>query len=158
MSDLAINISWEFFLGIIGSIIALAYYASGRFARLETNFDWLAEAVRDLTVKAENISAKLFDAGSPVALTYAGRRFLEKSGLKSYIDARKTELVAQIHGTQPLDPYSVQESAFRLLAEASLDETSKQQLNRFAFESGISTDLLRRVGAIYLRDIAAEAR
>jgi hypothetical protein len=157
MSDLAINISWEFFFGIIGSIIALAYYANGRFTRLETNFDWLADAIRDLTIKAENISAKLFDAGSPVALTYAGRRLLERSGLKSYIDARKTQLISQLHARQPLDLYSVQESAFRLWASASLDEASKQQLNRFAFESGISTDLLRRVGAIYLRDIAAEA-
>jgi hypothetical protein len=157
MSDLAVNISWEYFLGIIGSIVALAYYTNGRFTRLETNFEWLAEAVRDLTIKAENISAKLFDAGSPVALTNTGRRFLERSGLKSYIDARKTQLVAQLQARRPLDLYSVQESAFRLLADASLDATSKQQLNRFAFESGISTDLLRRVGAIYLLDIAAEA-
>jgi hypothetical protein len=45
---LTINISWEFFLGILGTLIALAYYANGRFTRLETNFDWFADAVRDL--------------------------------------------------------------------------------------------------------------
>ena len=69
---LTINIGWEFFLGIFGTLIALAYCANGRFTRVETNFDWLADAV----------------------------------------------------------------------------------LNKFAYRNGTSTDLLRRVGAIYLRDIA----
>jgi hypothetical protein len=82
MSDLIINIGWEYFLGILGSMIAMAYYANGRFTRLETNYEWLAHAIRDLTIKAENISSKLFDTGSPVALTRSGQRFLEKSGAK----------------------------------------------------------------------------
>jgi hypothetical protein len=46
---LAININWEYLLGIFGTLIALAYYANRRLTRLETNFDWLADAVRDLT-------------------------------------------------------------------------------------------------------------
>jgi hypothetical protein len=40
---LTINISWEFFLGIFGSLIALADYANGRLTRLDTNFDWLVD-------------------------------------------------------------------------------------------------------------------
>lgn len=157
MSDVLINISWEYFLGIIGSIIALAFYGNGRFTRLETNYEWLAEVIRDLTIKAENISTKLFDSESPVELTSTGQQFLEKSGLKSYIDARRKDLVGQLHANRPLDLYTVQQSAFRLLAAIPLDKTFEQQLNKFAFESGISTELLRRVGAIYLRDIAADA-
>jgi hypothetical protein len=156
MSDLVINIRWEYFLGFIGSSIAFAYYANGRFTRIETDVQWLAEAIRDLTVKAENISAKLFDVGSPVALTTAGRRLLERSGLKSYIDGRRDGLLAQLEVREPTDLYAVQDAAFRLLGGISLDEASEQQLNKFAFENGMSTDLLRRVGAIYLRDIAAK--
>jgi hypothetical protein len=50
----------------------------------------------------------------------------------------------------------VQESAFLLFAGISLDGVFEEQLNAFAFESGVSTDLLRRVAAIYLRDLAAQ--
>ena len=46
MSDLVINISWEYFLGFIGSSILLAYYANGRFTRLETDVQMLAELVK----------------------------------------------------------------------------------------------------------------
>ena len=35
-----------------------------------------------------------------------------------------------------------------------LDDTFARHLNKFAYRNGASTDLLRRVGAIYLRDIA----
>ena len=154
MNDLVINTSWEFFLGIMGSTIALAYYANGRFTRLETNVDWLSEALRDLTVKAENISAKLFDSGSPVSLTRAGRRSLAESGLKSYIDVRSRDLMDELGQATSFDLYSVQEAAFRLLARMPFEQAFARRLNKFAFESGASTDLLRRVGAIYLRDIA----
>jgi hypothetical protein len=154
MSDLVINISWEFFLGILGSIIALAYYTNGRFTRLETNFEWLSDAIRDLTVKAENISSKVIAASSPVSLTGAGLRSLEDSGLKSYIDARKRDLVNQLRVTAIFDLYGVEESAFRLFAHISFDDGFARRLKKYAFESGHSTDLLRRIGAIYLRDVA----
>src|ERR1700730_10335214 len=77
---LSINISWEFFLGIFGTLIALAYYANGRFTRVETNFDWLADAVRDLTIKTENISARAFETGSPLFVTATGEQLLRDSG------------------------------------------------------------------------------
>jgi hypothetical protein len=150
----AINISWEFFLGILGTLIALGYYANGRLTRLEANFDWLADAVRDLTVKVENASAKAFEIGSPISLTATGEQLLRDSGLKSYIDQRRDELTARLRARAPIDLYTVQENAFRLFDRISLDDAFARRLNRFAFRNGTSTDLLRRVGAIYLRDIA----
>ncbi len=151
---LTINISWEYFLGIFGTLIALAYYASGRLTRLETNFDWLADAVRDLTIKTENISAKAFDVGSPISLTATGEQLLRDSGLKSYIDRYRDELSTPLRARAPFDLYTIQESAFRLFACVSLEDSFARQLNKFAYRNGTSTDLLRRVGAIYLRDIA----
>ncbi len=158
MNDLVINVSWDYFLGILSSIGALAYYTSGRFTRLETNVEWLSDAVRDLTIRAENIPSKLFKTGSPVSLTAAGYRHLEQkqSGLKSYIDRRKDVLVWQLRASAPFDRYRVQNSAFRLLAHIRFDDAFGRQLNAFAFDRGISTDLLRRVAAIYLRDIPAD--
>jgi hypothetical protein len=151
---LTINISWEFFLGLFGTLIAFAYYASGRLTRLETNFDWLVDAVRDLTIKVENVSAKAFETGSPISLTATGEQLLRDSGLKSYIDHRRNELTAQLRARAPLDLYTVQENAFRLFDRIYLDESFARDLNKFAYRNGTSTDLLRRVGAIYLRDVA----
>jgi len=96
MSDLIINISWEYLLGILGSILALAYYTGSRFTRLESDVRWLSNTVRELTIRAENISTKLFAAHSPVSLTLGGQRHLEESGLKLYIDLRKDTLVGRL--------------------------------------------------------------
>jgi len=150
---LTININWEYFLGIIGTIIALAYYGSGRFTRIETNFEWLADTVRDLSIKMENATANAFEVHSPVSLTATGEQLLRDSGLKSYIDRHRDELTAQIRLMARPELYSIQESAFRVFAKISLDRAFARNLNKFAFRSGTSTDLLRRVGAIYLRDI-----
>jgi len=97
MSDLVINISWEYFFGILGTLIALAYYANGRFTRLETNFQWLADALRDLTIKAENISAKLFDASSPVALTFLANAATSGALSRNFAVATSSE---RLHGTR----------------------------------------------------------
>ena len=150
---IAINIGWEYFLGIIGMVVALAYYANGRLTRLETNFDWLAAGLRDLSIKIENVSAKAFEVSSPISLTATGERLLRDSGLKSYIDRRRDELSTQLRLSAPLDPYAIQESSFSLLDRISLDDSFARNLNKFAFRTGTSTALLRRVGAIYLRDI-----
>ena len=151
---LTINIDWEYFLGIIGTLIALAYYTNGRFTRIETNSEWLADTVRDLSVRVENISAKAFDIGSPISLTSTGEQLLRDSGLKSYIDRNKDDLTIRLRARAPFDLYTVQESAFRLFDRISLDESFARNLNKCAYRNGTSTDLLRRVGAIYLRDIA----
>jgi len=151
---LTINIGWEYFLGVIGTLLALAYHANGRLTRIETNFEWLADAVRDLTIKAENMSAQAIDTASPISLTDTGEQLLRDSGLKTYIDRRKDELTAELRAVAPLDLYTVQQSAFRLLHLISFDTAFARQLNRFAFRTGTSIDLLRRIGGIYLRDLA----
>ena len=103
----------------------------------------------------ENVSAKAFEIGSPISLTATGERLLRDSGLKSYIDHRREELTARLRAQAPFDLYTIQESAFRLFDRISLDESFARQLNKFAYRNGTSTELLRRVGAIYLRDVAA---
>jgi hypothetical protein len=151
---LVINIDWEYFLGIFGMLVALAYYANGRLTRIETNFDWLSDTLRDLTIRVENVSAKAFEIGSPISLSSTGEQLLRDSGLKSYIDHRREELTGLVIARAPFDHYTVQESAFRLFDRLSFDDLLTRQLNKFAYRNGTSTDLLRRVGAIYLRDLA----
>lgn len=154
MNELVINVTWEYFLGILGAIIALAYYASSRFTRLETNMEWLSDVVRDLAIRAENTSTKLFDTGSPVSLTFLGHMHLHQSGLKSYIDRRRIDLLRQLRTSAPPDLYSVQDAAFRLMARIAFEQPFARRLHTFAYKKGVSTDLLRRAAAIYLRDLA----
>src|SRR2546426_4535537 len=112
---LTINISWEFFIGILGTLIALTYYANGRLTRLETNFDWLADAVRDLTIKVENVSAKAFEIGSPISLTATGEPLLRDSGLKYDIDYNKDELTRRLCPRMPIGLYNSQRNSVALV-------------------------------------------
>jgi hypothetical protein len=157
MDTVAINISWEFLLGLLGSLIAIAYYTNGRFTALETDVGWLKETISELSINAENLRTKLFKNGSPVSLTPAGYHVLQPSGLKSYVDTKKRTLLASLSAEALSDPYELQHHAFRLLAELSFEDIVLHHLNNFAFANGISTDLLRRIAAIYLRDIAVQA-
>jgi hypothetical protein len=155
MDTLSINISWEFFLTVMGSLIALAYYANGRFTGLETNVDWLKTTISELLINAENVRTKLFKNGSPVSLTPNGYHVLARSGLRSYVDAKRNALLSALHTSS--DQYDLQRKAFQLLAELRFEDPVARRLHDFAFANGVSTDLLRRVAAIYLRDLASQS-
>jgi len=153
MNGLAIHINWEYFLGVVGTLIAIAYYTNGRFARIETSIEWLKETIRNFKVSTENTKAKLFDAKSPIALTTRGQRFLKDSGLAAYIDGHKESLIRHCRVDRNAEPYEVQSCSFRLLADFAFDSGFERRLREFAFANGLSTDLLRWLGAIYLRDL-----
>ncbi len=158
METLLINNSWEYFLGIIGLLIAVAYYTNGRFTISATDIGRLKETLSDLAINAENVTAKLFKNSAPVSLTATGYHVLHRSGLKSYIDAKRHKLLAALHASSSSDPYDMQRRAFRLLAELTFEEIVGHHLNNFAFSNGISMNILRRVGAIYLRDMAVSPK
>jgi hypothetical protein len=156
MNNVIININWEYFLGLVGTIIALAYYANGRFTRLETSVEWLTETFRGLKIASENGSMKLFDTASPVSLTTVGWHVLKESGLESYIDTHEGRLTAHCRQDPSSDRYEIQSSAFNIFANWKFDRPFERQLNEFAFANGMSPDLLRRVGAVYLRDLISQ--
>jgi hypothetical protein len=43
MNGLTISVSWEYFLGVMGALIAVAYYTNGRLTGLETSVQWLTD-------------------------------------------------------------------------------------------------------------------
>lgn len=157
MNGLIIYINWEYFIGVLGTLIAIAYYGSGRFTRIETSIEWLMDAVRGLKINSENSATKLFDAGSPISLTRSGLRMLRESGLQSYVEAHKDSLITRCKHGPVSDHYKLQSCAFRLFTDLKLEEHFERHLNEFAFANGITIDLLRRVGAIYFRDLAASS-
>ena len=154
MDGLTIYINWEYLLGVVGTLVALAYYANGRLTKIETSVEWLIETVRGLKIGSENASSRLFKAGSPISLTPAGQRILRLSGMKSYIDAHADQLLKHLPANRPSDTYEAQSRVFHLFATIELDASFGRHLNEFAFANGVSIDLLRRVAAIYFRDAA----
>ena len=66
MTNLIINVNWEYFLGIVGTLIGLAYYANGRFTKLETSVEWLKDAVRDMALSASRVRPRSSKTPAPL--------------------------------------------------------------------------------------------
>ena len=54
MNGLVINVDWPYFLGIIGTLIGIAYYANGRFTKIETTVEWLKQTLLEIKEKLDN--------------------------------------------------------------------------------------------------------
>ena len=59
MNEITIYIDWPYFLGIVGTLIATAYYPNGRFTKIETTVEWLKETL--LEIKATLEDDMIFD-------------------------------------------------------------------------------------------------
>jgi hypothetical protein len=54
MNGLTIYVDWQYFLGILGALIGLAYYANGRFTKIETTIEWLKEILLEIKRQLDN--------------------------------------------------------------------------------------------------------
>jgi hypothetical protein len=54
MNGITIYIDWPYFLGIVGTLIAIAYYANGRFTKIETTVEWLKETLLEIRSTLED--------------------------------------------------------------------------------------------------------
>jgi hypothetical protein len=48
MNGLTIYVDWQYFLGILGVLIGMAYYANGRFTKIETTIEWLKQLLLEI--------------------------------------------------------------------------------------------------------------
>jgi hypothetical protein len=48
MNGITIYVDWAYFLGIVGTLIGIAYYANGRFTKIETTVEWLKETLLEI--------------------------------------------------------------------------------------------------------------
>lgn len=158
MENLTIQISWEYFLGIMAALIAVGWYSSGRFTALETSMQWVKDTLHDLKVGTENsnASAPAFGEGSPINLKPIGEKWLNESGLKEYIDRKKSELLKICEEKKDSNPYEVQTYVFRAFDTLVLEPEFEDKLKKFAYEKGTSMSILRRVGAIYFRNLCLD--
>ena len=54
MNGLSIYVDWQYFLGILGALIGMAYYANGRFTKIETTVEWLKETLLEIKQQLDN--------------------------------------------------------------------------------------------------------
>jgi hypothetical protein len=53
MNGIIIYVDWAYFLGIVGTLIGIAYYANGRFTKIETTIEWLKETLLEIKSRLE---------------------------------------------------------------------------------------------------------
>jgi len=181
MEEIVIKINWIYFLGILGSLIYMAWQASSRFTKLETDMTWVKDVVKkidenttkkiddlskdvnkkideiskdvnELRVSAENKKTPLFASQSPVRLTPNGEKVLNESGLKAYIDTH-SDLINKCKDSKLSNAYEVQTFAFDLFDALDFDEEFDLRIKQYAYDHGISLDIIKRVGALYFRDL-----
>ena len=148
-SSLTININWEYLLGLLGSLLALAWYGSARFSRTET----LITAMEERLTTLEGMVRGMFHSASPITLTRKGRQVLRDTGLKNYIDTHEMILVARVRAGGTRNAYDLQRAAFLLVDSLQFERRLDDRLKRVAFREGVDTRIARRVGGIYLRNL-----
>jgi hypothetical protein len=163
MEEFVIRINWVYFLGILGSLIAVAWYSSSRFSTIETDIRWLKKLVSevkkkvdDIKIESENENTKAFASSSPVKLTPRGDELLKDSGLKEYIDNHRHELTTHCKSKKCANAYEVQECVFSYFESMKFEGKFDTRLKDFAYKQGLSMDIMRRIGAIYGRDVCLD--
>jgi hypothetical protein len=121
----------------------------------------IKEIERDIRNTAERVSAiegKLSGAvksESPLSLTSLGNEYLNESGMKFIIDAHRNDLLEKIKDNYLPTAYDVQSFARELINEdLEFSEQEENQLKNYAYAKGVSLNVIKDAGALYLRDIA----
>jgi len=87
--DIVIIIGMYKSLGIIGTIIAGAWYISHRLTKVETNVSGFDKRLTSLEGRLDNA----FSGSSPLSLLPKGEAILEESGLKKHIEDNKDQFI-----------------------------------------------------------------
>ena len=153
MQGLTINISWEYFLGIFAGLIAIAWYSGGRFNKIEESIKWLKDTVNEIKTSVDNQKTPVFTSQSPLRLNDIGKNWLVESGLKDYIDTRRKLFLKYCEDKKNTNPYEVQQCIFSMFDTLKFEQDIENKLEKFAYEKGTTMNVVRRVGAIYLRDL-----
>lgn len=113
--------------------------------------------VRERFFVLEGKTANMFQTASPVELLAKGKEFLEKTGLEAYIDAHFDQFFAYCSENLKMKTaYDIQNSIFDYFETVELEKEFEKTLKEFAYQEGISLDVARRIGAIYLRNRTLE--
>lgn len=106
--------------------------------------------IRERFARLEGSLSGAFQAQSPIALKPIGLEALEKSGFKKWIDEHEDQILAKCSFMK--NPYDIQETAFKLFDQMDFGDF-EPKIKEAAFGYGWSLETMKRVGAIYFRDL-----
>lgn len=156
-TELIIKIDMTYFLGIIGTILTLAWIFSKKVSAIETSITWIKRELGRLWEGISSMESRLAGAEgrkSPLNPTKLGWRWLNESGLAKIIDEeKKTWLLQNLQNLLPPNytDYDVQEVARRVMVSLK-DDSLMIEIKQYAFEQGIDVEMLLRLGGLLLRD------
>lgn len=150
----------------IPSILGIVLYTGRKLSaldRLEKDIEDIVKPdlkdVRERFATLEGKTANLFAQKSPISLTQKGQKILKQSGIKEYIDNNQDILLPECHNAGNMEtPYDIQQSVFDMFDNYEFPQKTDNQLKSYAFDNGLSMDMIRRVGAIYFRDLCLVVR
>ena len=146
------------FFIIIGFIVLFNSYGVYFLLRLEKKINSLSDLIIDTKILVENEKFNLFRVGSPMMLTEKGDKVLEESGLKKYIDSRRSFIMDACRRHGFYKPEEVEVFIFEFFNHVNFKEPFYSQINKYSYTSGISMHVLGRVGAIYTRSICFDKK
>lgn len=156
-TELIIKIDMVYFLGIIGTILTLAWIFSKKLSAIETSITWISRELGRLWNSISSMESRLAGvegSKSPLNPTQLGWKWLNESGLAEIIDEeKKTWLLQNLRNSLPPNymDYDVQEVARRVMVSLK-DDSSMTAVKQYAFEHGIDIEMLLRLGGLLLRD------
>lgn len=164
MTELVFRISLIYFLGIIGTLLTITWFASKKFSSLETSINWIKKELSKHWGEIKEMKRDVGDfrlamAGlekgrSPLAPTDKGWGYLKGSGLVDIIDKTHRELLLgklKENLPQKHAGYDVQEMARQVMLGMK-DDPIMKSVKEYALNSGISVDLLLLTSGLLLRD------
>lgn len=151
-TNIVINISSSKAIGLGAVVIVGSWW-------IATNFGSLKEAVKNFSERLTNLEGRVdeaFKSSSPISLLPRGKKILEDSGLKEWIDNKKDELIESCKKVgSTANPYDIQVSAFKLFDEIDFGDES-DRFKSATYQAGMPMDVFRRIGAIYFRDLCLQ--
>lgn len=146
---------------ILGQTKEIIVRTDQRVLGLEETIKIITDDLKDVRERfsgLEGKTANLFQTKSPISLTDTGNKYLKESGFKDFIDSNNELLSAACSKDRKMKtPYDVQESVFDFFANYDFPTEILDKIKTYAFNQGINVDVMRRVGAIYFRDICLDS-
>lgn len=154
---------------VIELLLALLLIAIGAVAyftkRIMDDTKGLRNEMRPITPAIVEIQGKFTEAGhtllfpltvapgSPLTLTEYGKKLIDDSGFERILAECRDELVKKVKDTKPSTNYDIQQNSIDVIKKLlDSDDEKLKPLKSYAFNNGLSVDILIPPAGIVLRD------
>ncbi len=157
---------------IVGAVLWLGFNKTLRLGEIKKDFEDIKDSVAELIDRSGNmvtnitvikthlvdkagVSAALFQTMSPITLTPSGKKLIQSIGFDKYVDANYEEIFTGFFEGRA-DTLLKLDDISEAVVEHFFSEGKLPSYANEAFKRGISTDVLLRACALYLRDFMAK--